>query len=150
MRDVINNYLENPNQSLSTIAQNCQRELAKPQQLVLRVPQNSCQQQVVQLVDSNGAVIGVATVMNPPVQPNCCGCMQAQAKVNPGSITDRRRMTVPSMETRVDSGTTGIPLTQPQQINFGHVQANSIPSSNIPSQSTFSFAQLGSGGEVKF
>uniref|UniRef100_A0A914EQ24 SAP domain-containing protein n=1 Tax=Acrobeloides nanus TaxID=290746 RepID=A0A914EQ24_9BILA len=147
MRDVINNYLENPNQSLSTIAQNCQRELAKPQQLVLRVPQNSCQQQVVQLVDSNGAVIGVATVMNPPVQQNCCGCMQAQAKVNPGSITDRRRMTVPSMETRVDSGTTGIPLTQPQQINFGHVQANSIPSSNIPSQSTFSFAQLGSGGE---
>jgi hypothetical protein len=109
-QDVITDYL-----------QQCQPQKSQQKPLVLQLPPNSKPPQLVQLVDSNGTVVGVAAMPQQTITPTkpSVPCCCAQCKKQPGSHISTIAETV--------------------------VQTKSHESKlNEP---TFSFSQMGSGGQ---
>ncbi|VDM42956.1 unnamed protein product [Toxocara canis] len=100
------------------------QQVAHLQPLLLHVPAVSQQQQLLHLVDSNGSLVAMATV---PGNVQCC-------RVSSDCACDGSQQPVGAAVGQYD--------------NVERTELVSQPTTSLHNEPTFSFAQLGSGGQV--
>ncbi|VDN00769.1 unnamed protein product [Thelazia callipaeda] len=127
--NVIGNYGSSKHSSLSPLIQRAQS--IQPHSFVVQLPPaQQRQHQVLHLVDANGAVVATATV---PPNMQCCCKTSDHSQTSNISVNDNT--TSRSLSDRYHQ----------HNSNNNHVTQNMVH--QVQNEPTFSFAQLGSGGQ---